>query len=109
MAAHLTRRLLATLPVLLVISILAFALDAITPGDQAYALLQAAGRQNITEADLAAKRAELHLDDPLPVRYITWLGGAVHGDFGRSFRSYTPVTSLYLERIGNTALLAAAA
>jgi len=54
MAAHLTRRLLATLPVLLVISILAFALDAITPGDPAYALLQAAGRQNITEADLAA-------------------------------------------------------
>jgi len=109
MAAYLTRRLLATLPVLGVISILAFALDAITPGDPAYALLQASGRQTITAEDVAAKRVELRLDDPLPVRYVTWLGGAVHGDFGRSFRSYTPVTSLYLERIGNTALLAAVA
>ena len=106
MSAYLARRLLAVVPVLLVISLLAFALDAVTPGDPAYLLLQAAGRQNITTEDLAAKRAELHLDDPLPVRYLTWLGGALRGDFGRSFRSYTPVTQLYGERIGNTALLA---
>jgi peptide/nickel transport system permease protein len=105
MPAYLARRLLGVIPVLAVISLLAFALDAITPGDPAYMLLQAAGRQTITAEDLALKRAELHLDDPLPVRYVTWLGGALHGDFGRSFRSYTPVTELYAERIGNTALL----
>src|SRR5207248_1690338 len=83
-----------------VISLLAFGLEALTPGDPAYLLLQAAGRQTITAEDLAAKRAELHLDDPLPVRYVTWLGGAVRGDFGRSFRSYAPVAQLYVDRIG---------
>jgi peptide/nickel transport system permease protein len=109
MPAYIARRLLAAIPVVLVISVLAFSLDAIAPGDPAYLLLQAAGRQTITEQDLAAKRAELHLDDPLPVRYFTWLGGAVHGDFGRSFRSYTPVAQLYVDRIGNTAILAGVA
>ena len=107
--AYVARRVVAALGVLLAISLLAFALLAITPGDPAYLLLQAAGRQPITVQDLAAKRAELHLDDPLPLRYLSWLGGALHGDFGRSFRSYTPVAELYLQRIGNTALLAGAA
>jgi len=109
MPAYLAGRLLAMVPVVFVISLLAFGLEAITPGDPAYLLLQAAGRQNITAQELAAKRAELHLDDPLPVRYLTWVAGAVHGDFGRSFRSYTPVAQLYSERIGNTAVLAGAA
>jgi peptide/nickel transport system permease protein len=104
-----TRRLLAAIPVALIISLLAFGLDAITPGDPAYSLLQAAGRQTITAEDLAAKRAELHLDDPLPVRYANWLTAASHGDLGRSFRSYTPVLQLYADRIGNTALLAGGA
>ena len=109
MSAYVARRLLAVVPVLLVISILAFALDALAPGDPAFLLLQAAGRQGITEQDLVVKRADLHLNDPLPVRYVSWLSGTVRGDLGRSFRSYTPVTQLYEERIGNTALLAAVA
>ena len=102
------RRLLAAIPVLLVTSVLAFGLQAMAPGDPAYLLLQASGRQTITDQDVALKRAELHLDDPLPVRYLTWLSGAVRGDFGRSYRSYTPVLQLYAERIVNTTLLAGA-
>jgi len=102
-------RLLAALPVVFVISLLAFGLEAATPGDPAYLLLQAAGAETITPDMVAAKRAELHLDDPLAVRYLHWLAGAVHGDLGRSFRSYVPVTALYLDRIGNTALLAGCA
>lgn len=109
MPAYIARRCLGVVPVLFVISLLAFGLQAITPGDPAYLLLQAAGRQTITPQDLAAKRAELHLDEPVVVRYGTWLAAAIRGDFGRSFRSYTPVTQLYADRIGNTALLAGAA
>jgi len=109
MPAYFVGRLLAAAPVVFVISLLAFGLQAMTPGDPAYLLLQAAGRQNISPEDVAVKRAELQLDDPLPVRYLTWVSGAVHGDFGRSFRSYTPVIKLYADRIGNTALLAGAA
>ncbi|HLZ32145.1 MAG TPA: hypothetical protein VKV73_32895 [Chloroflexota bacterium] len=52
MPAYLAGRLLAALPVVFVISLLAFGLEAMTPGDPAYLLLQAAGRQNITSREL---------------------------------------------------------
>lgn len=109
MARYLLGRLLAMVPVLLLISLLGFGLTALAPADIAEQLLRAAGIELITPAAIAQKRAELHLDDPLPVRYGRWLTGGVRGDFGRSFRSYTPVTELYGQRIGNTALLAACA
>jgi len=109
MSSYIFSRIFAVVPVIFVISFLAFGLDAITPGDPASLLLQAQGVETITPEAIAQKRAELHLGDPLPVRYLKWLGGALHGDFGRSFRSYTPVTQMYRERIGNTALLAGCA
>ncbi|TME22066.1 MAG: ABC transporter permease, partial [Chloroflexi bacterium] len=46
---------------------------------------------------------------PLVLQYVHWLGGALQGDFGRSFRSYTPVAELYMSRIGATGLLAVCA
>ncbi len=52
-----------------------------------------------------ARAAGASKGDPLPVRYFAWIEGATHGDFGRSFRSYTPVATMYRQRIGNTALL----
>jgi peptide/nickel transport system permease protein len=58
---------------------------------------------------IEAKRAELHLGDPILLQYVNWLAGALHGDFGRSYRSYQPVSDLYLGRIGATALLASVA
>src|SRR5215471_18481842 len=109
MARYVLSRIVSVIPVLFVISLLAFGLEAATPGDPAYLLLQAAGVDTITPETVALKRAELHLDDPLPVRYFDWLKGALHGDFGRSFRSYAPVLTMYRTRIGNTALLAACA
>jgi peptide/nickel transport system permease protein len=81
----------------------------LTPGDPAVVLLEASGIHSPPREAIDAKRLELHLNDPLPVQYVNWLGGALHGDFGRSFRSYTPVSDLYLSRIGATALLASVA
>ena len=109
MSQYVVSRVLAAIPVLFVISLLAFGLQAISPGDPAAILLQASGDVNPSPQEIAAKRAELHLDDPLPTRYLDWLGSAAHGDFGRSFRSNVSVTQLYRARIGNTALLAGAA
>ncbi len=109
MGRYILSRLAAIVPVLFVISLLAFGLEAITPGDTASLLLQAQGVDTITPAAIALKRAELHLDDPLPVRYGDWLLNALRGDFGRSFRSYAPVRTMYMERIGNTAILAGCA
>lgn len=109
MSRYVVGRVLAAIPVLFVISLLAFGLQAMTPGDPAALLLQASGEPNPSREEVAAKHAELHLDDSLPARYIDWLGAALRGDFGRSFRSYRPVTQLYRERVGNTALLAGTA
>lgn len=100
------RRLRWTAGVLLAVSLLAFGLQEAAPGDPARLLLQAAGREVVTEDDLIAVRARLHLDRSIGERYVAWLGRAVQGDFGRSFRSYEPVAALYLERLPNTALLA---
>lgn len=109
MSRFILGRLLATLPVLFLISLIGFGLEALAPGDTAEILLRAEGVEAITPEAIAQRRAELRLDDPLPVRYATWLAGAVRGDLGRSFRSYRPVTELYAQRIGNTFLLAACA
>lgn len=106
MPRYVAGRVAAVIPVVFIISILAFGLEAITPGDPALLLLQASGQETITPADVAHERAVLHLDDPLPIRYGHWLLGILHGDFGRSFRSDAPVSQLYLDRIGATALLA---
>ncbi len=109
MVGYLVQRLLGALSVLFVVSLVAFGLYALTPGDPAVVLLEASGIHSPPREAVDAKRAELHLNDPLPVQYVNWLGGALHGDFGRSFRSYTPVSDLYLSRIGATALLACVA
>jgi peptide/nickel transport system permease protein len=109
MLHYLAQRLLGALSVLFVVSVVAFGLYALTPGDPAVVLLEASGIHSPPREAIEAKRAELHLGDPMPLQYLNWVVGAVHGDFGRSFRSYQPVTELYLSRIGATALLATVA
>jgi peptide/nickel transport system permease protein len=106
MLPYLAQRLIGALSVLFVVSIVSFGLYALTPGDPAVVLLEASGIHSPPREAIEAKRAELHLGDPLPVQYLNWVAAALHGDFGRSFRSYTPVTDLYLSRMGATALLA---
>jgi peptide/nickel transport system permease protein len=103
---YLAGRLVAAIPVLFVVSVLAFGLQALAPGDPARLLLEASGLSPAPPEAVAAKRAELRLDDPLPVRYLEWLTHALRGDLGRSFRSYTPVTALYLDRLPATVVLA---
>jgi peptide/nickel transport system permease protein len=109
MVTFLVGRLAWAVVVMLVVSVVAFGLYALAPGDPARLLLAVSGMNPVPEEAVVAERAEMRLDDPLVVRYLTWLGGAVQGDLGRSFRSYQPVTSLYLERLPATILLATVA
>lgn len=90
-----TRRLLAGIPILLILSFLVFLLVGLAPGDPA---VQLAG-ENPTPELVAAIRAELHLDDPLPVRYGNWLGNAVQGDFGKSILTKQDVRSTILSKV----------
>lgn len=106
MGAIIITRLCGGLTVLVVVSALAFGLQELTPGDPARLLLQASGLNPVPEEAVAAKRREMRLDEPLPVRYLDWLVRAAQGDLGRSYRSYTPVLELYAERLPATATLA---
>ena len=92
---YIGRRLLVLIPVLLGISLAAFLLGRIAPGDPVDDALFRIGIEFPTEEDRADMRAELGLDRPLPVQYLDWLGDALRGDLGRSYIgtvSYTHLT-----------------
>jgi peptide/nickel transport system permease protein len=104
-ARYLARRLLLTIPVLLGVATLVFALIHLVPGDPAQAMLG----ETAAPADLERLRQSLGLDDPLPVQYGRFLAGLVKGDLGRSFRYGTPVTQEIGSRLLRTLQLAVAA
>lgn len=105
MLGFLVRRLLLTIPVLLGVATMVFALIHLVPGDPAVSMLGEAA----TPADVAALRARLGLDDPLAVQYTRFLRQAAQGDLGASLRSGRPVTTELAEKLGATVLLATAA
>ncbi len=109
MARLLIMRIAAIIPMLVAISVLAFGLHSLAPGDPARLLVEASGLSPAPPEAVAAKRAELKLDQPIATRYVTWLAGAAQGDLGRSYRTYEPVSRMYLERLPATLALAAAA
>ena len=95
MLPYLVRRLLLTIPVLIGVATLVFALIHFIPGDPAQAILG----ESASPADVAQLRARLGLDRPLLVQYGTFLKGVSHGDLGESLRNGRPVTGQILERM----------
>lgn len=94
------RKLPSLIATLLAVSFLLFLTTSLLPGDPA---LQILGPENATPEAIAAVRADLGLDDPLPVRYLEWLGNVVTGDFGRSYRTNEPVSEAIIDRLPVTA------
>ena len=99
MLGYVFKRLLLTLPTLLLVSVGVFLLIRLIPGDPALVLLG----QDADAASLASVRAELGLDRSVPVQFVTWLGHAVQGDLGRSIVTGEPVSTLILGHFGLTA------
>lgn len=91
---------LSLVPVLLAVSFLTFLMLSLLPGCVECQIL---GPDNVTPEAVATVRADLGLDDPLPVRYASWLGDAVTGDLGRSYISRQEVTDAIAERLPVTA------
>jgi peptide/nickel transport system permease protein len=102
---YLARRLLLTIPVLLGVATLVFALIHFIPGDPARAILGDVA----SEADIAQLRRQLGLDRPLATQYISFLGGLARADLGTSLRTGAPVATQILERVPATFELAFAA
>ncbi len=96
-------RIASSLLTLLLVSLLIFLVLEVLPGDVATRVL---GR-DATPESVAVLRERLNLDDPAYLRYLTWLGNFVSGDFGRSLISGRPVIEILGPRIFNTLLLAA--
>lgn len=99
------RRLATSVLILLAVSLLVFVATLLLPGDPAQAILG----QQATPERLAALREQMHLNDPVWQRYLSWLGGLFVGDLGVSAASGGPVTGLLSERIGASLVLLVAA
>jgi peptide/nickel transport system permease protein len=95
MLGFLARRLLYLLPVLFAVSLLTFLIASLLPGDLASVIL---GDQ-ATPEKVAALRHDMGLDQPIWWRYLSWLGGVLAGDFGRSFRTGQTVLQAVAERL----------
>jgi ABC-type dipeptide/oligopeptide/nickel transport system permease component len=104
----LARALGTRLAALALLSVVAFGLVHLAPGDPADRLLRASGGEPTPEA-VAALRADLGLDQPLPEQYLTWLSRVVQLDFGRSYASGQPVADEFLDRLPATLELTGAA
>jgi peptide/nickel transport system permease protein len=87
MYRYLMRRLVLSIPILLLVTIMVFGLIHLIPGDPVTVIL---GQEATPEVE-AALRAELGLDRPLVAQYLTWLGNVLRGDLGRSLVDRTPV------------------
>jgi peptide/nickel transport system permease protein len=90
------------IPLLLGISFIVFALLNLVPGSPTS---QFEFNPNIKPSDLARIRENLGLDAPWYQRYFLWLGNALRGDFGISFRNYVPVVTTLKSALPNTLLL----
>lgn len=97
--------MLHLLPVLLGISMLAFLLGVISPGDPARMALSQ-GVNEPTEQEVEQKRRELGLDKPVPVQYIIWIKKALRGDLGTSYLTRKPVAEELARRAPVTLQLA---
>lgn len=107
MGRYVARRLLVSIPTLLVLSFCIFVLVSAAPGDPAEELARRTSPGGeVTEVDLARARAELGLNRPFVVQYTSWVKGAVTGDLGVSFVTKTPVVDEIRQRVPATAQLA---
>ncbi|MCG8472702.1 MAG: ABC transporter permease subunit [Desulfobacterales bacterium] len=104
MLKYFFKRILAILPVLVVVSILAFAFVHMLPGDPARMM---AG-EDADPATVEMLRHQLGLDEPLPVQYFTYMGKVMSGDLGISLRTKLPVFDEIALRYGPTMHLAMA-
>ena len=105
MTRYLLLRLTLLAPTLLGVLLVSFLLLYVAPGDPVQAMVG----ERSDPATLARLRAELHLDDPLPLRFLRYVGGVARGDLGTSYITRRPIVQDLLQRFPATLRLAGAA
>ena len=105
MSSFILRRLLLAIPTLFGVLVVAFLLLYVAPGDPVQAMIG----ERADTATITRLRQQLHLDDPLHVRFGHYVGSVVQGDLGRSYITNRPITQDIRERFPKTLQLAGAA
>lgn len=103
MKIYIIKKALMLIPILLVVSILIFLMQAAIPGDPIDAMFTG---QVPDEETVDRLRAQLGLDQPLPIQYIYYMSGVLRGDLGKSIRTGRPVLQEISDRYSNTMILA---
>lgn len=103
MTRYVIRRLIQAVPLLIAISVIVFAIVEIAPGDPAQMYVDP--EKGADPEYIAQVRRSLGLDQPVYVRYVSWLVKTLQGDFGFSFRTRRPVALEIGDRLPNTLLL----
>jgi peptide/nickel transport system permease protein len=101
MIAYILRRLLLTIPTLLLVSIIVFGLIRLIPGDPAEVMMG----PDADPASIASLHHQMGLDEPLPVQFFAWAGRTLHGDLGVSIATGEPVVRLIVTRFQLTAAI----
>ncbi len=104
MIQYIARRLVETIPVMILMSMLVFSLMFFLPGDPVLGML-GPGVDLDGEA-VEQLRADLNLDEPVPVQYVTWMGNVMQGDLGRSAANKQPVAEALIHRLPVSIFLA---
>ncbi len=99
------KRIWQSIPVILGVIIITFVLMYIIPGDPVVSMVG----ERFDESRIEELRNELHLNEPLWKQFLVYMGNVIQGDFGRSFITDRPVMEDLLDKLPNTAMLAAAA
>jgi peptide/nickel transport system permease protein len=108
MRSYVVRRLLLFVPALIGASLLIFVLMRLVPGDIAEILVYQTGSEtsSVQQKQIRQIRQELGLDQPVMVQYLSWMGGAVRGNFGTSYTQRRPVWDILRERFPRSMELA---
>ena len=101
MLRYISRRAVQALVVLVLVSLIVFAMLHALPGGPARAVIGPQG----TDLQVAQFSKENGLDRPLPIQYLDWVSGLVRGDFGYSYKLNQSVSSLFAQTIPKTVLL----
>jgi len=94
-----TRRLLQSIVILLLVSLFIFLAIRLLPGDPIYTLVMENELTGLDEAEIEAMRHEYGLDRPMLVQYVDWLWGVLHGDLGTSVFTKMPVSEEIFRRL----------
>ncbi|MDR3977079.1 MAG: ABC transporter permease [Gemmiger sp.] len=102
MAKYLLNRIMQTIALLLIVSLLSFFLVSLMPSDPVYAQFGT----DITQEEYQVAFVRMGLDKPIIVRYLTWLGNVLKGDFGTSYCYHKDVWEVISGKLGTTLYMA---